>query len=370
MGKSDPPPAPDPVTTANAQATANRGTAEFNTALNRANQVGPGGSSTWSTRPGADPNNPQAGDYTQTVSLSPDQQRLYDSSNRISQNLAGVAEAGLNRVGAGMATPYDQSSLPQLANSVQTTSGQLQGAPTAGNLTTSVDTSGLPQLANGGSYGDQVKAVQDATYARLAPQLSVNREQEENKLLNSGIERGTQAWDDAQRVLGNRETDAQMQSVLAGSQEQSRLAGLDASKRAQLFGEGTANANLNNTAQNTAYTQGLAGANLNNANVNTAFQQDQSAATFGNQARTQAMQEQSYLRQLPLNELNALRTGAQVQSPNFGGYYTGGQAGQADITGLVKDAYGNEVAATNAKNAQIGQGVQAGATAYMMAAMY
>ena len=43
---------------------------------------------------------------------------------------------------------------------------------------------------------------------------------------------------------------------------------------------------------------------------------------YNNQASQQAMQTQAYLRSLPLNEINALRTGSQVQGPQFGQYYT------------------------------------------------
>lgn len=35
---------------------------------------------------------------------------------------------------------------------------------------------------------------------------------------------------------------------------------------------------------------------------------------------------QAYLRQLPLNEANALRSGGQVQGPQFGSYYTNNAA--------------------------------------------
>jgi hypothetical protein len=37
------------------------------------------------------------------------------------------------------------------------------------------------------------------------------------------------------------------------------------------------------------------------------------------QGRQNALQEQSYFRNQPLNELNALRTGSQVQGPSFQG---------------------------------------------------
>jgi len=70
MGKkSSTPKAPDYKGAAIATANANK----YNTS-------GPYGSGTWTMRPGADPNNPQAGDWTQTVELSPEQKQLYELS--------------------------------------------------------------------------------------------------------------------------------------------------------------------------------------------------------------------------------------------------------------------------------------------------
>src|SRR3990167_6464030 len=43
---------------------------------------------------------------------------------------------------------------------------------------------------------------------------------------------------------------------------------------------------------------------------------------LGQQGRQQDISEQAYLRGLPLNELNALRTGAPVQMPQFQGFST------------------------------------------------
>lgn len=54
------------------------------------------GSGNWVLRPGADPNNPQAGDWTQQTTLSAGQQGLYDQgvANRMATALAGNQMAG------------------------------------------------------------------------------------------------------------------------------------------------------------------------------------------------------------------------------------------------------------------------------------
>lgn len=78
-GGSKAPKAPDYTKAAIATANANK----YNTS-------GPYGSGAWALRPGANPNNPQAGDWTQTVTLSPQEQGLYDQGV---QNRQGVSQA-------------------------------------------------------------------------------------------------------------------------------------------------------------------------------------------------------------------------------------------------------------------------------------
>lgn len=86
MGKSaDTPETPDYKGAAIATANSNK----FDTA-------NPYGTGTWTLKPGADPNNPQAGDWTQTSTLSEGQQSLYDQSttNKLAAALAGQQMVG------------------------------------------------------------------------------------------------------------------------------------------------------------------------------------------------------------------------------------------------------------------------------------
>lgn len=68
FGKQDSPESPD-LTKAAMQTTN----------VSRFNESGPFGSVEWTLRPGADPNNPQLGDYVRKTTLSPEQQKLYDT---------------------------------------------------------------------------------------------------------------------------------------------------------------------------------------------------------------------------------------------------------------------------------------------------
>ena len=124
MGKSSAPPPPDYEAAAVAQGQANKDTAKFNAGANRVTQIAPQGSSTWTIRPGADPDNPQPGDYIQTTQLSPEQQSIYDQTAAIDNALLGTASRQLGRVDATFNSPLDLSSLPAWR-----TSGQGQAAP-------------------------------------------------------------------------------------------------------------------------------------------------------------------------------------------------------------------------------------------------
>ena len=124
MGKSSAPPPPDYAAAAVAQGQANKDTAKFNAGANRVTQIAPQGTSTWTIRPGADPDNPQPGDYIQTTQLSPEQQSIYDQTAEIDNALLGTASRQLGRVDATFNSPLDLSSLPAWR-----TSGQGQAAP-------------------------------------------------------------------------------------------------------------------------------------------------------------------------------------------------------------------------------------------------
>ena len=124
MGKSSAPPPPDYEAAAVAQGKADKEAAKFNAGANRVTQIAPQGSSTWTIRPGADPDNPQPGDYIQTTQLSPEQQSIYDQTAGIDNALLGTASRQLDRVDATFNSPLDLSSLPAWR-----TSGQGQAAP-------------------------------------------------------------------------------------------------------------------------------------------------------------------------------------------------------------------------------------------------
>jgi hypothetical protein len=89
---------------------------------------------------------------------------------------------------------------------------------------------------------------------------------------------------------------------------------------AQNFGQGTSAQALQNQAISQNYGQGMSSSSAENARIAQQFNQAQQAAQFGNTAQQQALAQAIQSRQLPLNEITALMSGSQIQTPQFGAY--------------------------------------------------
>jgi hypothetical protein len=299
-GKNDSPPPPDYAGAAQATAAGNLEATRAAAAANRVNQVTPYGSLTYSRTPTgsfdqagydralATYNAAQAGGlgenskfagvpgygvapdrnnfynnggeddgWTATQTLSPEQQKILDSTNKLNLGLMDTAGRGLT-----------------YANDVLSKPG--------------VDTSKLPQVGinPGQSY-------QDAMMARLDPAFNRQSDRTEQNLANQGIARGSEAWNDAQRQLGEDRNDAYNQATVQG------------------------------------FNTGMA------ANQN-------------------AFQQTAYNQMQPINVINALRTGSQVQNPNFVNVPQQATAAGPDLLGAAQGTYQAQLNAANAKNAASG----------------
>lgn len=227
----------------------------------------------------------------------------------------------------------------------------------------------------GSQYDTSGQQVADALYRRQQAQLDPQYQQTESdmrtRLANQGIMQGSDAYN---RETGNFNRqkeldygDARDRSILAAGQEQTRLNDVGLSRanlsntannqeisqllaraslanstnqqefnqnkdlatfanqaQGQQFGQNAANAAFGNSAQAQEFGQNLDYTNAYNTTTqntrNSMFGQDLAAGQFGNQTRQQSLQEQLAMRQLPLNEINALRSGTQVQLPQFQQY--------------------------------------------------
>ncbi|MBB3772022.1 hypothetical protein FHS55_002631 [Angulomicrobium tetraedrale] len=330
---------PDPAQTAATQGQMNRETAITQQQLNMVNQQTPYGSLTYSqTGQNFTPSdsgqtyyyNPSTGEYrtdapvvagtassTGVATPSLSTQRRTRDGEMISlgptQAVGGAATAssqlqdGWQQV-QGLLTP-SYTATQTLSPEQQAILGQTQGAQL--NLATlanersnflrdylgqSMDTSGAPELVssfNRDWSGDRQR-VEQALLDRMQPQQEQDQTALRSTLIAQGIRPGTEAWDAEWNRNQQGVNDARMSAILAGGQEQSRLAGLD-----------------------------------------------QAAGTFQNQARSQYLNEAYAERSQPINEIAALLGGSQVTNPNFVSTPQT-SVGGVDYTGLVGDKYAAE----------------------------
>jgi len=129
-------------------------------------------------------------------------------------------------------------------------------------LDTPFDTSRLPAMPTTADNAGR-DAMTQALLERQQPMFDRQKSQTEANLLARGFNPGGEAFNASADDLARQQNDARLAAIQAGGQEQSRMFGL------------------------------------------------------GARARQNALQEQAFLRNEPLNTLNAVRTGAQVTGPQF-----------------------------------------------------
>src|SRR4051812_23638396 len=106
MGPSTPPPAPDPVKTAQAQADSNVKTATTQQQLNMVDQNTVGGSQNYTQTGTWADGTPK---YEMTTTLSPEQQKLYDQQTQIGGQANTIASNQLGAVSDTLSKPVDLS---------------------------------------------------------------------------------------------------------------------------------------------------------------------------------------------------------------------------------------------------------------------
>jgi hypothetical protein len=169
--------------------------------MNRVDTTTPFGSQTFNRV--ADPNAPGGYRYTSNITLSPEQQALYqaETSNQIGmQNLAGQLQG---RVGEGLAAPFSLGSVGDAA--------RLNSDPNAFS-----------------AERDQLtQAMYDRATRLRQPQMDRDRAALDTKLKNQGLMPGTEAYDVAMKSLLDSQAgelqDMLSRSIEAGGTEQSRL---------------------------------------------------------------------------------------------------------------------------------------------------
>ena len=291
------PDAPDYTGAANATAAGNLKAAQTAAAANRVNQITPYGNLDYTQNGTDSQGNPT---WTAATTLSPVGQQLLDAQNNTSLGLSNLFGTQLGNVSNAINAGFNPN-VPAIQANLATP--QLQ---------TSVGGTGMEGW-------DQASQL---IMNRLQPTIEHQNEQSDAQLANQGIVAGTDAYKNAKRVLQMGQNDLLNQAQVAGQGVQQNL-----------FGQNLAAGQFGNTAQNQMFGNAVTNANLTNAANNQAF----------NQQLTQY--------QLPLNMLNALRTGAQVTNPTFSNVPQQATTTGADIMGATNAASNYGLANFNAANA-------------------
>lgn len=281
MNTGSPPAPPDATTVSNAQTGSNINSAIANTYLGNPNVSTPNGSWTTQQTGSAKVGGRNVPRFTQRLQLSPAQQRINNQNNRNSQQMGRIAGQQIGRVGQHLSTPINADGLPELDSSI----GE-------------------------NDFSADRQRVEEALMSRLNPQLSQDSEALRTRMANQGIMPGTEAYSREMVDMTNASTDARMQAILAGGQEQNRM-----------------------------------------------FDLEKQRASFGNAARQQSWSERLQQRNQPINEITALMSGGQVSSPGQPNFAAGTVA-PTNTAGNTYDSYnaqlGNYQMQQNQQNAMMG----------------
>jgi hypothetical protein len=265
------PASPDPRQVAAAQTGSNVETAIANSVIGNADETSPYGNVNYQNIGAVNVAGQNVPRYQRNVTLSPDQQNLYNQGVQLDTQLNNLAIGQANRLTGHLSNPIQ--------------------AP-AGSITR-------------GNEADR-RRYENALFARLEPSLEKQRIGLENRLANQGLQRGSEAFNNAIDEELRATNDARMQVITQGGNEMRAQGG------------------------------------------------------FENQAYAQELQTLLALRNQPINEITALTAGSQVQMPQFPAY----QGGTVAPT-PVGDYYQQ-----NANRAMSAYGSQLNYTAQQQAGLY
>jgi hypothetical protein len=409
------PPAPDYTGAAEATAAGNAANLQAQTVANRPNQTTPLGSSTWTQ--GAN------GQWSQNVTLTPAEQSALTAQQSISANQSSLASGLQGQVASTMANGYTAPSMSSYMGGVPGVNSNFQSFSPSGvsgvnqslNPGVGVNTNAQGAVAGAGSVDQAApqfstanaqsgaQAAYQAQMGLLQPQMTQDTTNLDSQLRLQGLTPGTDAYNNAmqnlQRTQAQTTTTAANNAVQTGNNEAnqnyaSELAGYGAQNAAQnqaysqgantftmgntaagqQYGQNANTFTADNAAQGQAYSQSLAGygANQNAQQASNAAQSQTYQQALQNYNTAYTSDYQNYM--TPLNSLNAVLQGNQVQEPNMPIFATAGNVAGADLSGAAQSQgqYNSAATAAADQSASSANGMigSAAAAAMMAASMY
>jgi hypothetical protein len=239
---------------------------------------------------------PAQDQWTQTVSLSPNQQRIFDQSEGNQLDLGRIAGLRLGQVGNQGAFTLD--GLPSRVSGVQGSNFERDvGAPS----------------------GEARSRAEDAVYRsatrQLDPQFQQREEQSRTRLINQGLREGSEAWNTEMGNLSRERDaaygDARDRAIMAGGAEASRSLSDDLSR-----------AGFANQTESQRFAQALQNAQLQN------------------DSRAVGLDERILERDVPLREFMSLYGGGYNSPMEAPGIAQAGTPQPGDYQGAVGQQYG------------------------------
>lgn len=285
-------------------------------------------------------------------------QKQYDKAFSAAEAQAEAAAAAQDQLNKQYAVNTDRMNIATDKTSdlaattdAQGPAGRLRNRTKVGENTLGVD------------FSKDRRRVENALMRRINAQMDKDREAQQSQLLNAGIGYGTQAYGAAQDDMNRAALDARIGAILSAGQEQSRMRGdalaqgtYNLGVQQQAFNQALQRDQSQLARQQQAFGQNVtvdqAGLQRENQNFSQrqAARADQRGAQSQayNQAltahqglqsdRSAALQEQIALRNQQINEITALMSGGQVQTPNFA-VHTPGAMPTVDQAGLINANY-------------------------------
>ncbi len=165
--------------------------------MNRVNQVTPYGNLTYEKTGAVNMPGYEVPMYTATTTLSPEQQKLYDTQTRVTQGAYDLADKYTGRIADATATPFNYEGLPD--------------APV---------------------YNEDYRKQQlGAIETRNAPAMERDRAALETKLKNQGLTYGTEAWNAAQDDLNRGVNDFRLGADVQAGNAAAQAYGLEGTTR-------------------------------------------------------------------------------------------------------------------------------------------
>ena len=342
MCAPSPPPAPDYVGQAKVQGAANKEAAVASSILSNPNIITPygqqqvtydrvGGNQQWV--PGSPASFGDYGNYTPagqggfqnvggelqgtvTHTFSPEQQKLYDQQTQLSSNLNDTAISGLDRVNSTMNQDFNPSLTEvgslQTSNPNDFQNINLDNLNPYGRL----NTDNLADRTVDPTVGGQDEIYQ-AMMDRESQRFGERRNTTEADLIARGFNPVGAGYEGRMDEVNRAENDFSLGARQFAGAEQNRLFNMESQARQQGFGENMAMADNANRLRSMGLNEQQIAAQMNNQNVYNMFNQNLQKQQSDAVLRDRQMQEALMRRQLPLNEINALRTGNQSMLPQF-----------------------------------------------------